>query len=433
VYVFTRSGSTWLQLQELTAPVGATSFGWSVALSADGSTALIGAPSNTSQTDAYVFTLSGSTWSQQQVLEASVIVANYNFGLSVALSADGSTALIGASAKNSSQGAAYVFTRSGSKWSQQQELTASDSVAAQNDFGLSVALSADGNTALIGASNKNSFTGTAYVFTRSGSTWSQQQKLTASDSAAQDDFGRFVALSADGNTALIGAFNKNSFKGAAYVFTRSGPKWSQQQELTASDSVEQDHFGRSVALSADGNTALIGAFNKNFTKGVAYVFMRSGSTWSQQQELTASDAVAGNLFGISVALNADGKTALIGAGAKNSFQGVAYMFTRSGPAWSQQQELTASDAAVFDHFGLSMALSDGGKTALIGAFSKNSGAGVAYVFHEGGMSRSLLTSSLHTCRSCSVSRMTVVVLESFRRANTAHSSRFSKSDLPFSS
>ena len=200
---------------------------------------------------------------------------------------------------------------------QEQELTASDGVAV-DFFGGAVALSADGNTALIKAASKNG-PGVVYVFVRSGATWSQQQKLNASDGAAGDAFGGAVALSADGNTALIGALGKSN-KGAAYVFVRSGITWSQQQELTASDGAAFDSFGERLALSADGNTALIGAKLKNNQQGAAYVFVRSGTTWSQQQKLTASDGAQNDAFGDDVALSGDGNTALIGAEFKNSNQ-----------------------------------------------------------------------------------------------------------------
>jgi hypothetical protein len=376
------SAAGWSQQQELTAGDGASGdlFGDPVSLSADGSTALIGADGRSSHTGAaYVFTRSGSTWSQQQELTASDAAPNDYFGYSVSLSADGSTALVGAFNKNSGTGAAYVFTRSGSTWSQQQELTASD--AATNDaFAISVSLSSSGNTALIGAHTKNSGNGAAYVFIRTGTSWSQQQELTASDGAHNDFFGSSTSLNNDGSTALIGAFDKNSGTGAAYVFTQSGTAWSQQQELTASDAATGDYFSYSVSLSGDGSSAMVTAGNKNAYTGAAYVFTRSGTTWSQQQELTAGDGASGDLFGNSASLSRDGSTALIGAYGKSSLTGATYVFTRSGSTWSQQQELTASDAATNDAFGYSVSLSGGGSTGLIGAPNKNAGTGAAYVF-----------------------------------------------------
>src|SRR5205807_2066488 len=154
----------------------------------------------------------------------------------------------------------------------------------------------------------NSFTGVAYVFLRSGTTWSQQAELTAADAASGDEFGLSVSLSGDGNTALIGARNKNSGTGAAYVFIRSGTVWGQQAELTAGDAATNNDFGISVSLGGDGRTALIGADNRNSGTGAAYVFSRSGTTWSQQQELTAGDAATSDGFGFSVSLSADDST-----------------------------------------------------------------------------------------------------------------------------
>jgi hypothetical protein len=383
-------------------------FGTSVALSSDGNTALIGAynesDSGTSGNGAvYVFTRSGSSWSQQAKLLAGDKASGDRFGYSVALSSDGNTALIGASLENDSgtsgNGAAYVFTRAVSTWSQQAKLLAADKATSDN-FGYSVALSSDGNTALIGArytSDSGTFSnGAAYVFTFSVGIWSQQQKLLASDKATGDLFGYSVALSSDGNTALIGAYSKSDSptfgNGAAYVFTRNASVWSQQQKLLTSDKADNDQFGISVALSGDGNTALIGARSKSDSptsgNGAAYVFTRNAGVWSQQQKLLASDKADADFFGWSVALSNDGNTALIGAYYKTDSptaeNGAAYIFTRNANVWSQQQKLLASDKTNFDRFGSSVALSGGGDTALIGAYNtSDSGTtnnGAAYVF-----------------------------------------------------
>ena len=216
-------------------------------------------------------------------------------------------------------------------------------------FGWAVSLSSDGNTALIGAYNKGitgtngvrNYSGAAYVFTRIGSTWAQQQILSDTiTGAANDWFGYAVSLSSDGNTALIGAYYKtigaNTFQGAAYVFTRAGSTWSQQQVLSdTTTGTANDWFGGSVSLSSNGNTALIGAYNKkigaNTYQGAAYVFTRTGTTWSQQQILTdTATGAANDLFGKSVALSSNGNTALIGAYWKkigaNNYQGAAYTF-----------------------------------------------------------------------------------------------------------
>jgi uncharacterized repeat protein (TIGR01451 family) len=343
---------------------GENFFGFSVAIS--GETALVGAKG---ADRAYVFVRSGTTWTQQAILTGP---ANTYFGFSVAISGD--TALVGAYLQtvgaNSSQGSAYIFTRSGTTWIQQQELTASDG-AASNYFGRSVALS--GDTALVSARNHtvgaNSGQGSAYVFTRSGATWTEQQELTASDGAAGDWFGSSVSLS--GDTALVGAIldtvGLNSQQGSAYVFTRSGATWTQQQQLTASDGTAGDRFGFSAALS--GDTAIVGGSSDTVgaitLQGSAYVFTRSGTTWAQQQQLTASDGASGDQFGYSVALLGD--TALVGAYYDDVLygdQGSAYFFVRNGTTWTQQTRLTASDATAFEMFGGSVALD--GNTALVG-------------------------------------------------------------------
>ncbi len=357
-------------------------FGYSVALSGD--TALIGVRFDDDDANglesgsAYVFTRSGTTWNQQARLTAADGSDRDWFGVRVAL--EGDTAVIPADADDSDvngvdSGSVYVFIRSGTTWTQQAKLTASDG-AAVDLFGYSVALS--GDTVLIGArfddDDVNGVdSGSVYVFTRCGTSWSQQAKLTAADGGAGDEFGYSVALS--GDTAVITANADDSDvngvdSGSAYVFTRSGTDWSQQAKLTAADGAAGDLFGVRVALA--GDTALIGArLDDDDVNGVdsgsAYVFTRSGDGWSQQAKLTAADGGAGDWFGYTVALADD--TALIGAGNHDGANGVdsgsAYVFTRSGTTWRQKTKLTASDGKEGDQFGGKVAIS--GDAALVGA------------------------------------------------------------------
>ncbi len=406
----------YIQQQKLTAD----EFGDSVALSSDGRVALVGAPFAVlgvlrMKGAAYVFVRSGGTWSQQQKLTADDGLQEFNFGASVALSSDGSTALIGAPRASVSgkvtQGAAYVFVRSGGTWSQQQKLTASDGLAGDY-LGMRAALSSDGSTALIGAIfatvGGNSQQGAAYVFVNNNGTWSSQ-KLVAPDGAASDWFGYSAALSADGSTALIGAAGASVSgkvtQGAAYVFVKSGGIWSQQQKLTASDGLAGDSFGCSTALSSDGSTALIGAYSVNAYQGAAYVFVNSGGTWTQQQKLTASDGAASDQFGQSVALSADGAKALIGASGGNSHQGAAYVFVNNNGTWNSQK-LVASGGAAGDSFGWSVALSSDGNTALIGEFGANSQQGAAYVFNSHGLAVNFGASGLWFYRDGAWSELT---------------------------
>ena len=403
----------WIQQAELTATDGATPdyFGSSIAVS--GNTVVVGAPqhtvgSNSTQGAAYVFVQSGGTWSEQAELTASDGSAFDEFGSSVAV--NGSTVVVGAGwrtvGSNNSQGAAYVFVESGGTWSQQAELTAPDG-GAYNYFGRSVALS--GSTIVVGApgyptTGSNVAQGAAYVFTQSGTNWSQQAKLTASDGVAYDEFGFSVAVS--GSSALLGAPCHPAVgpcgPGAAYVFVQSGGTWSQQAELSASDGVPQDEFGWSVGL--DANTAVVGATlhtvgsNQSY-QGAAYVFVQSGGVWSQQAELSASDGVTQDKFGFSVALV--GSTAVVSAAwhpymAWCSCQGpgAAYVFVGSGGTWSQQGELTASDGADNDDFGWSVALD--GSTAVGGAphhtVGSNQFQGAAYVLGSSGSAYTLSAS-----------------------------------------
>ncbi len=367
------SVASYSQQAELTASDAASGdgFGDSVAMSASGSTALVGAPYAGTGT-VYVFTLRHGTWSQ--TAELTDHAAQFDdFGDSVALSASGSTALVGAPL-HSAAGTAYVFTLRRGTWSQTAELTG----APGDSFGSSVALSARGSTALVGAPGGHSGAGAAYAFTLRHGTWSQTAELTASDGALNDVFGSSVALSASGSTALAGA-PLHSDAGAAYVFTLRRGTWSRTAELTGAP---DDAVGFSVALSASGSTALVGAPGRHSATGAVYVFTLRRGTWSRTAVLTASNGAHGDSLGNSVALSGLGSTALAGMDFRSPFTGAVYVFTLRRGTWSQAAELTASDGARGDQLGQSVALSASGGTALAGApFHTSSGA--VYVFTEG--------------------------------------------------
>ena len=370
--------------------------GWSVALSADGNTALIGGPTdNTDVGAAWVFTRSGATWAQQgNQLTAKGEVGQGAFGYSVALSADGNTALVGAPNSNTVEGGAWVFTRSGATWKGQASLPVCITCRGIGNIGWSVALSADGNTALVGGSDYSGQSGVAaaqWVYTRSGSTWSQQvRRLFATGEVSNGRYYYTIALSADGDTALIGGPQDNYGVGAAWVFTRSGATWAQQgKKLTATGEVGYAWFGCAVALSSTGNTALIGGcYDQSRSEkggvGAAWVFTRSGSSWAQQgKKLTGTGELGQGQFGHSVALSADGNTALIGGWDDDNEVGAAWVFTRSGSIWAQQGEkMTVREAGFgLSRFGYSVALSADGNTALIGGPADGfTLAGAAWVF-----------------------------------------------------
>ena len=318
-------------------------------ISADGNTALIGGPDDDSATGAaWVFTRTAGVWSQQGAkLTGAGESGEGEFGQNVALSADGNIALIGGPEDAAAVGAAWVFSRMAGAWSQQgPKLTGGEE--GNSEFGVLVALSADGNTTLVGGWKDNGTKGAAWVFTRTAGVWSQQgPKLTGAGEVGEGGFGTSVALSADGDTALIGAPGDSGTKGAAWVFTRSGSTWTQQGEkLTGGGEIGSAWFGYTVAISADGNTALIGGWLDNGWKGAVWVFTRSGSTWAQQGgKLTGAEEIGEGMFGTNVTLSADGNTALIGGWNDDSVapgnrdysgKGAAWVFTRSGGAWSQQ-------------------------------------------------------------------------------------------------
>jgi len=318
-------------------------------------------------------------WTELQALAASDGAYDDHFGDSVAVS--GNTAVIGATYKNGAQGAAYVFVCSGGGWSQQAELTASDG-AADDEFGSSVSVS--GNTAVIGAPNRTVGApgqGAAYVFVRSSSgAWSQKAELTATGGGEDDNFGFSVSVS--GNTAVIGASNhvvsgSSGPQGAAYVFYASAAGvWPAHQTymLTASGGAVGDSFG--FAVSVSGNTVVVGAPGRNNLKGAVYMFSLTSTGSTQAPELDDPNNVAGDNFGWSVSVS--GGTAVIGAAGQNNSQGAAYAYVRNASgAWSLQAELMAPDGAANDEFGYSVSVS--GNTAVVGAYGRNNG-GAAYVF-----------------------------------------------------
>jgi len=323
-------------------------------------------------------------------LTASDAAALDFFGAAVAISGD--TLVVGASQPSGVPGAAYVYRWDGFAYVFEAKLTASDG-AGLDRFGDAVAI--DGDTALIGArlddGPAGSNQGSVYVFTRAGSVWTEEAKLVAGDAAASDQFGFAVAL--QGTTAVIGAIAGDGAvanSGSAYVFSGSGSSWTQDAEIAASDGAASDQFGVRLAISAD--TILVGASGDDgaagSNQGSAYVFTGSGAMWTQQAKILPTDPAVGDEFGISVSVSCD--TAIVGArsddGPAGSNQGSAYVFTRSGTIWTQEAKLTPADAAAADSFGTSVAVS--GETAVIGAVGDDGPAGTdqgsAYVFTRSG-------------------------------------------------
>jgi FG-GAP repeat len=323
------------------------------------------------------------------------------FGSSVTLSTDGSTALVGSYKDGGGAGAAFVYTRSGSDWKQQAVLHPNGQTGSAW-FGRSVALSADGNTALIGGPQNGGTTGAVWIFVRSGSTWTQQAMLLppsrgknqadyahgiVANSSYGVSFGTSVALSADGNTGLVGASAYGGFSGAAFAFVRSGSKWALQDKepLRPKDAAGLAAVGGAVGLSADGNTALVGGSGDHSGAGAAWEFVRKGSTWTQAgPKIKLQGARAADGFACSLSVSSDATVAVFGACTAENNTGAAWIFTRTGSTWQQGAELEAGADAVGGSVGYSVGLSGDGLTAVVGAPSATSGAGAAWVYTGSG-------------------------------------------------
>jgi len=359
-------------------------FGQSVSLSDD--YAIVGAyGDNDAGVDAgsaYIFHNNGTSWVEQAKLVASDGDIYDQFGWSASISGD--YAIVGAYGDDdngSNAGSAYIFHYNGSGWVEHTKLTPND--GATNDyFGYSVAIS--GNYALVGAvyeSNVNgNGAGAAYVFYFNGSSWDQQAKLIASDGFESDAFGRSVSIADD--YAVVGAPYENEngpYAGSAYVFHRAGSTWTEEDKLIASDGFIGNYFGWSVSNS--GDHAIVGALNAG-GDGAAYMFHNNGSAWLQQVKLLASDGQIYDWFGTSVSIYGD--YALVGTYGDDDHgddAGSAYIYQYDGSNWLQQTKLLADDGSPYDQFGWSVSITD--EHALVGAFWDDVGgenAGSAYAY-----------------------------------------------------
>lgn len=411
-------------------------YGQSMSISGDGNTMAVGAVRDefSSAGTVYLFTRSGRNWTQQALLRASNSRNASFFGNSVSLSNDGNTLAVGASSESSdatgvngdqsdtsvmNAGAVYVFTRAGATWTQQAYIKASNT-GTDDQFGLKLTLSADGNTLAVSAptessnatgidgnqnDNSQSQSGAVYVFFRAGSVWSQQAYVKALDADANDWFGVSLSLSGDGNILAVGAYNEGSNavgiggdftndsapgSGAAYVLIRTGSTWSHHSYIKSSNSEMGDNFGVCVSLSADGNTLAVGANgedsnatgvggnqanNASATSGAVYIFARSAGVWAQQQYIKASNAATSDMFGFEVALSANGNRLLATAWLEDSNAvgvngdqsnnaaleaGAAYAFARSGVVWTQTAYLKPSNTTANERFGTGSGISANG-------------------------------------------------------------------------
>ena len=355
-------------------------FGHSVSI--DGNYAIVGVSGDDDNGylsgSAYIFKRDGEIWSRQVKLTPSDGSGLDSFGASVSI--DGEYAIVGSYGDDDrgiGSGSAYIFKRDGETWSQQDKLLASDG-AATDHFGYSVCVSTD--YAIVGAIWDGSHSGSAYIFKRDGTAWTQQAKLLASDGYSEDYFG--VNVSIDGEYAIVGSSgddDNGESSGSAYIFRRDGTAWSQQAKLIPSDGYVYDRFGCRVSI--DGDYVIIGANRDDDNgedSGSAYIFKRDGSSWTEQTKLLASDGGYEDYFGCGVSISGD--YAIVGAfqdddNGRNS--GSAYIFRRDGTVWNERDKLLASDGAYNDNFGYSVSID--GEYAIVGA-PYGSNAGSAYIF-----------------------------------------------------
>ena len=388
-------------------------FGSSVATSADGKTIVVssisdGFPELLTTGLVYVFDRNGNSFNQVGILSGFNAGPSDIFGDSLAISADGKTIIVGASADetgDSNTGVVYVFDRIGNSFNQVGILTGSNTGSGDN-FGKSVATSTDGKTIIVGATLDETTvtdTGVVYVFDRNGNSFNQVGILTGSNTDSDDNFGNSVATSADGKTIIVGAYADEippaENTGVVYVFDRNGNSFDQVGILTGSYVLQtNDYFGNSVATSADGKTVVVGAYNDeigaNAGTGIAYVYDRNVNSFNQVGILTGLYATNVNdYFGNSVAISADGKTIVVGAifdepGATDVRSGIAYVFNRIGNTFNRVGIITGFFAVdVFDNFGFSVAISADGKSIIVGAVNDETLSGpeeygLVYVFDE---------------------------------------------------
>ena len=380
---------------------GGTDDWFGIAVSISGDYAIVGSPygdedaSNgntlTSAGAAYIFKHNGTSWVEQQKIVPNVRESGFRFGWSVSISGD--YVIVGtASTDGADAGEAYIFKRSAttSTWTQEYKLVASDA-SGDDQFGNSVSIS--GDYAIVGASYEDlsgsDGAGAAYIFKRSGVTWTEETKVVASDRAGGDKFGKSVSIS--GDYAIVGSHNEDhdvtggnvlSNAGSAYIFKRSAATstWTQETKIVASDRAVGDQFGWSVSIS--GDYAIVGSVYEDHdvtggnvlsNAGSAYVFKRSGTTWTQETKIVASDRAGSDYFGASVSISGD--YAIVGAHYEDhdfsganymSAAGSAYIFKRSGTTWTQTSKISASDRGGSDYFGYSVSIS--GNRSIVGAY-----------------------------------------------------------------
>lgn len=369
--------------QEVFGPTqdGEEYFAWSLDLSSDGNTMLVGAyNSNYASGNVYEFRRDNSVWTR--TYRFPLDTAAEFFGYSVAVSDDGFTAIVG----SPNSDAAHCYAKVENNWHYRQQIVGQDT-SFGDKFGLAVAISGDGNTMAVGARNHNGGQGAVYVYLRENDVWTFQSKLVPADVSGNEYFGASLALSYSGNTIAVGGYGKNLSVGSVRIWIRTEGVWGFQQEFSGNDPVSGSQFGYSVALSSNGSVCAVGAPGKSSLVGAGYIYGYSNGVWSQKQKLvrTTSDTAETDKarFGSSITLSGNGDICVVGAEQKSSYAGAAYVFSKTDTNWVQKHKLSSVNPATQDWFGSAAVLSSDGSTCAVGAWLKEGtkvDQGAAYVF-----------------------------------------------------
>ena len=358
--------------------------GSSVSISADGNTALVGAPGdNAGVGAAWVYTRSGTSWSQQSKLVGTGATGAARQGTSVSLSADGNTAVVGGPDDNSKAGAVWVFTRSGTTWTQQGDKLVGSGASGAAQQGINVSVSGDGSTIASGGFADNNYVGAAWTFARYGTSWAQLgDKITGSGSVGAARQGASLSLSENGSRLAMGGYQDDNRQGAVWMFERNDCGWTQQgSKLVGTGGTSQGWQGYSASLSANGNTLVVGALSDNSLAGAAWVYTYAGGSWTQQVRLVGTQAAGAAKQGSSVTLSADGNTIMVGGQGDDSNQGAVWVYKKSGANWTQQgSKIKGSGATGAAKQGTAVSLSANGTTALIGGPTDNTNKGAFWVY-----------------------------------------------------
>ena len=382
------SGNNYSQVQQITPAniANNTFFGHSVSMDDSGYNFVAGLTfgGGNTQGNAFVYQFDGVSYNQTAIISANNGQANDFFSSSLAMSGDASTIIVGAyganGASGSNQGTAYVFRNTGN-WTQQAQLIPNNLPQFDEFIGLDVATTTTGNTAVVGSSDG------VWVFDYVANVWTQTAYIPRVTTFNQE-FGRAVAITGDGNVLVVGAPGDNSAgetTGRAYVYSRSGNNWTLEATLSGNASGAFEDFGESVDISDTGQYVVVGSWLDNNQQGCAYVFSNIGGIWTQQAQLLATDAPLPYRAGWQTEINSDGTIVVLGSDRVNNV-GRAYVFTRNNTTWTQSTKLTNSDDYVGDRFGYSVAVNSSASTIVIGkpagSTANNSVAPAVYVFKQ---------------------------------------------------